>query len=152
MQEAPRGALPLSTSSWGGPPAAARLPRSPREPTNRQNPAQRLADRADAPARPLLTIPAGSLSPSTTATAGCSVRPAKAVTSALSGGTSSSGFRKLCHGVREELPVKEAILDGEVVALDSDGRQNFRHLLAGQGNLHYPLRPLWRDQFGWLGR
>ena len=39
--------------------------------------------------------------------------------------------------MREELPVKEAILDGEVVALDSEGRQNFRHLLAGQGNLHY---------------
>ena len=39
--------------------------------------------------------------------------------------------------MREELPVKEAILDGEVVALDSDGRQNFRDLLAGRGNLHY---------------
>jgi bifunctional non-homologous end joining protein LigD len=39
--------------------------------------------------------------------------------------------------VREELPVKEAILDGEVVALDSEGRQNFRDLLAGRGNLHY---------------
>ena len=37
----------------------------------------------------------------------------------------------------EELPVKEAILDGEVVALDSEGRQNFRDLLAGHGNLHY---------------
>jgi bifunctional non-homologous end joining protein LigD len=35
------------------------------------------------------------------------------------------------------LPVKEAILDGEVVALDSEGRQSFRDLLAGQGNLHY---------------
>jgi bifunctional non-homologous end joining protein LigD len=39
--------------------------------------------------------------------------------------------------VREELPVKEAILDGEVVVLDSEGRQNFRDLLAGRGNLHY---------------
>jgi bifunctional non-homologous end joining protein LigD len=29
-----------------------------------------------------------------------------------------------------------AILDGKVVALDSEGRQNFRDLLAG-GNLHY---------------
>jgi bifunctional non-homologous end joining protein LigD len=35
------------------------------------------------------------------------------------------------------LPVKEAILDGEVVALDSEGRQNFRDRLAGRGNLHY---------------
>jgi bifunctional non-homologous end joining protein LigD len=39
--------------------------------------------------------------------------------------------------VREELPVQEAILDGEVVALDSEGRQNFRDLTAGRGNLHY---------------
>jgi bifunctional non-homologous end joining protein LigD len=46
-------------------------------------------------------------------------------------------FEELCHWVREELPVKEAILDGEVVALDSEGRQNFRDLRAGRGNLHY---------------
>ena len=36
-----------------------------------------------------------------------------------------------------ELRVKEAILDGEVVALDSEGRQDFRGLLARRGNLHY---------------
>ena len=46
-------------------------------------------------------------------------------------------FEQLCYWVREELPVKEAILDGEVVALDSEGRQNFRDLLIGRGNLHY---------------
>ena len=46
-------------------------------------------------------------------------------------------FEQLCYWVREELPVKEAILDGEVVPLDSEGRQNFRDLLAGRGNLHY---------------
>jgi bifunctional non-homologous end joining protein LigD len=46
-------------------------------------------------------------------------------------------FEQLCWWVREELPVKEAILDGEVVALDADGRQSFRDLLAGRGNLHY---------------
>lgn len=46
-------------------------------------------------------------------------------------------FQELCYWVREELPVKEAILDGEVVALDSEGRQNFRDLVAGRGNLHY---------------
>ena len=40
-------------------------------------------------------------------------------------------FEQLCDWVREELPVKEAILDGEVVALDSEGRQNFRDLLGG---------------------
>jgi bifunctional non-homologous end joining protein LigD len=46
-------------------------------------------------------------------------------------------FRELCHWVREELPVREAILDGEIVSLDASGRQNFRDLLAGRGNLHY---------------
>lgn len=35
------------------------------------------------------------------------------------------------------MPVGEAILDGEVVALDSHGRQNFRDLMAGRGNLQY---------------
>jgi bifunctional non-homologous end joining protein LigD len=48
--------------------------------------------------------------------------------------------------VREELPVKEAILDGEVVALDGEGRQNFRDLTAGRGNLHYAaFDALWID-------
>ncbi len=46
-------------------------------------------------------------------------------------------FEQLCHWVREELPVKEAILDGEVVALNGEGRPNFRELTAGRGNLHY---------------
>jgi bifunctional non-homologous end joining protein LigD len=55
-------------------------------------------------------------------------------------------FEQLCWWVREELPVKEAILDGEVVALDADGRQNFRDLLAGRGNLHYAaFDALWID-------
>jgi bifunctional non-homologous end joining protein LigD len=42
----------------------------------------------------------------------------------------------LCYWVWEELPVKEAILNGEVVALDTEGRQKFR-LLAGRGNLNH---------------
>jgi bifunctional non-homologous end joining protein LigD len=46
-------------------------------------------------------------------------------------------FQDLSYWVREELAAKEAILDGEVVALDSEGRQDFRALLARQGNLHY---------------
>jgi ATP-dependent DNA ligase len=33
--------------------------------------------------------------------------------------------------------VKETILDGEVMALDPEGRQDFRGLLALRGNLHY---------------
>jgi bifunctional non-homologous end joining protein LigD len=55
----------------------------------------------------------------------------------LQAGNILKRFLELCYWVREELPVKEAILDGEVVALDSEGRQNFRDLLAGRGNLHY---------------
>ena len=46
-------------------------------------------------------------------------------------------FEQLCYWVREEIRVKEAILDGEVVALDPEGRQDFRSLLARRGNLHY---------------
>ena len=39
-----------------------------------------------------------------------------------------SWFGRACRAVREELPVKEAILDGEVVALDGQGRQNIEAL------------------------
>jgi bifunctional non-homologous end joining protein LigD len=46
-------------------------------------------------------------------------------------------FQELAYRVREELPVKEAILDGEIVALDRGGRQSFRELVAGGGHLHY---------------
>ena len=46
-------------------------------------------------------------------------------------------FQELGYWVREELAVKEAILDGEILALDPEGRQDFRALMAGQGNLHY---------------
>ena len=52
-------------------------------------------------------------------------------------GNTLKRFAELCLWVREELRDREAILDGEVVALDSEGRHNFRHLLAGKGNLHY---------------
>ena len=55
-------------------------------------------------------------------------------------------FQELCYSVREELPVKEAILDGEVVALDGHGRQNLEALLIGRGNLHYAaFDALWID-------
>jgi bifunctional non-homologous end joining protein LigD len=63
-------------------------------------------------------------------------------------GTLLKRFDQLCYWVREELPVKEAILDGEVVALDGQGRQNFRDLLADRGNLHYAaFDALWVN--GW---
>jgi bifunctional non-homologous end joining protein LigD len=32
---------------------------------------------------------------------------------------------------------RDMILDGEVVSLDEEGRQDFRALMAGRGNLHY---------------
>jgi bifunctional non-homologous end joining protein LigD len=48
-------------------------------------------------------------------------------------------FAELCDQVRAKLPVREAILDGEVVALDDQGRQDFRALLAGRGWLHYAV-------------
>jgi bifunctional non-homologous end joining protein LigD len=55
-------------------------------------------------------------------------------------------FQQLCYWVREELPVKEAILDGVVVALDGEGRQNIKALLTGRGNLHYAaFDALWID-------
>jgi bifunctional non-homologous end joining protein LigD len=46
-------------------------------------------------------------------------------------------FDQLCYWVKDELGVKEAILDGEVVSLDLEGRQDFRGLLARRGNFHY---------------
>jgi bifunctional non-homologous end joining protein LigD len=52
------------------------------------------------------------------------------------GGNILKRFEQLCYWVRGAT-VKEAILGGEVVGLDNEGRQNFRDLLAGRGNLHY---------------
>jgi bifunctional non-homologous end joining protein LigD len=46
-------------------------------------------------------------------------------------------FRELCDWVRQDLRVTDVILDGEVVALDAEGRQDFRGLLSRRGNLHY---------------
>jgi bifunctional non-homologous end joining protein LigD len=48
-------------------------------------------------------------------------------------------FDQLCYWVRDELGTRDVILDGEVVALDEYGRQDFRLLMARQGNLHYAV-------------
>jgi bifunctional non-homologous end joining protein LigD len=48
-----------------------------------------------------------------------------------------SRFRDLALRVGAELHARDAILDGEVVALDDGGRMDFRALLAGKGWLHY---------------
>jgi bifunctional non-homologous end joining protein LigD len=68
-------------------------------------------------------------------------------------------FRPLAERLRAELDVRSVILDGEVVALDSEGRQDFPALLRGEGSLHYAAfdllylngrdlrgQPLWRRQ------
>jgi len=46
-------------------------------------------------------------------------------------------FADLAMRVAAELHAREAIPDGEVVALDDEGRMDFRALLAGRGWLHY---------------
>jgi bifunctional non-homologous end joining protein LigD len=48
-----------------------------------------------------------------------------------------SRFAELALRVGAELHARDAILDGEVVALDDEGRMDFRALLAGKGWLHY---------------
>jgi ATP-dependent DNA ligase len=46
-------------------------------------------------------------------------------------------FAEFAQRIRDELEVKDAILDGEVVSMDDEGRMDFRALLAGKGWLHY---------------
>jgi bifunctional non-homologous end joining protein LigD len=46
-------------------------------------------------------------------------------------------FRQLAEAVHAELGVRNAIFDGEVVAVDPEARQDFGLLLRGQGQLHY---------------
>jgi bifunctional non-homologous end joining protein LigD len=46
-------------------------------------------------------------------------------------------FSGLAEEVRDILNVRNAILDGEVVAIDDEDRPNFRGLMSHQGHLHY---------------
>src|SRR3954468_13153476 len=46
-------------------------------------------------------------------------------------------FAELAAMVAEQLPRREAILDGEIVALDDEGRIDFWGLMRGQGTLAY---------------
>jgi bifunctional non-homologous end joining protein LigD len=48
-----------------------------------------------------------------------------------------SRFADLPLRVGAELHARDAVLDGEVVALDDEGRMDFGALLAGKGWLHY---------------
>ena len=46
--------------------------------------------------------------------------------------------------------LRDVILDGEVVAMDEYGRQDFRALMAGRGNLHYAVfEVLWLKGKAW---
>jgi bifunctional non-homologous end joining protein LigD len=52
-------------------------------------------------------------------------------------GNTMARFQDLAEQVRDELRVRSAILDGEIVSLDDEGRQIFWRMLAGRGHLHY---------------
>jgi bifunctional non-homologous end joining protein LigD len=52
-------------------------------------------------------------------------------------GNRFSRFPELCEGIRAELGRREVILDGEVIALDSEGRMDFWSLMRGHGRLAY---------------
>jgi ATP-dependent DNA ligase len=46
-------------------------------------------------------------------------------------------FDQLAREVRDQLRVRDAILDGEVLAIDPEGHARFLLLMRGAGNLHY---------------
>lgn len=52
-------------------------------------------------------------------------------------GNRFSRFPELCERIRSEFGRREVILDGEVIALDSEGRMDFWSLMGGQGWLAY---------------
>ena len=55
-------------------------------------------------------------------------------------------FDRLAQLVRQGLGRPEAILDGEILAIDAEGRQSFADLRAGRGQLHYAVFDiLWLD-------
>jgi bifunctional non-homologous end joining protein LigD len=52
-------------------------------------------------------------------------------------GNAMSRFRDLAEQLWHELPKREVILDGEIVALDEEGRISFWDLMRGRGTLAY---------------
>jgi bifunctional non-homologous end joining protein LigD len=55
-------------------------------------------------------------------------------------------FFRLCEGIARELKCGEAVLDGEIVCLDSDGRPQFYELLRHRGKpVFYAFDLIWLD-------
>ncbi len=55
-------------------------------------------------------------------------------------------FSRLCEAIGKELKVREAVLDGEVVCLDSKGRSQFKSLFYRRGDpCFYAFDLLWLD-------
>jgi len=52
-------------------------------------------------------------------------------------GNTMTRFQEFAEQVRDELGVRSAILDGEIVSHDEEGRHIFRRMLAGRGHFHY---------------
>jgi bifunctional non-homologous end joining protein LigD len=61
-------------------------------------------------------------------------------------GNAMDRFRGLAEELRAELPGRSVILDGEIVAIDDDGRINFLELMRRRGTLAYAAFDLlWLD-------
>ena len=54
-------------------------------------------------------------------------------------GNRFSRFPELCDRIRDELGQREVILDGEVAAIDDEGRVDFWGLMRGKGHLVYAV-------------
>jgi hypothetical protein len=113
-----------------------RLPRSPREPTNPHSPSHH---RAIVPiaGSPPLNDPRWIYEPKFDGFRGMLYVSGRECYIRSKRGKVLSRFADLAFRVGAELHAQDAILDGEVVALDDEGRMDFRALLVSRGSLHY---------------
>src|SRR5207248_6768953 len=59
-------------------------------------------------------------------------------------GNTYKRFGTLCESIARELRVHNAVLDGEIVCVDDDGRSNFKRLMYRRGEPHfYAFDVLW---------
>ena len=86
--------------------------------------------------RSRLTTPSGCSSRSTTASA-VSLGHTHAATSHSKRGRLLTRFGEFPDQVRDELRSRDAILDGEILAVDPEGRADFRLLMRSLGSLHF---------------